>query len=171
MPVMPASAPNKVPLKFGLNFQDIPGVHGAVPESQNWKIVMLDPSSAEANAGGMVSPEVFGEQHWDEVLYEGSIPADGKIPLTEAQQQELFMRIVEQPRRVWFVSGLTAMRLNAASWSTDATIPNTRRISDALNFAQDGRDMDSARDALVSEVAKMDAQVSSAAQLNKKIRV
>jgi len=171
MPLLPMSIQNNVPLKFGLNFQDIPGAHGAVPENQVWKIVMLDPISAKANDGRMVSPEVFGEQHWDEVLCEGAIPADGKIPLTSAQQQDIFTRISEHPKRIWFVSGLTAMRLIATSWSTDATSPNTRRISDALNFAQDGRDLDDVRDAFVSEIAKTDAQVTSAVQLNKKIRV
>jgi type VI secretion system VgrG family protein len=171
MPLMPVSPLNQVPMKFGLNFQDIPGVHGAVPENQAWKIVVLDSVAANASVDGMVSPQVFGEQHWDEVLCEGSIPKDGKIPLAKEQQEAIFARIIENPQRIWLISGLTAMRLGAASWSTGAASPNTKRISDALNFARDGRDMDDMRDALIGQIAKVDAQVSSTAQLNKKIRV
>ena len=168
---MPSAPLDGTPVKFALRLQDIPGVTGVVPEGQTWKIVMLERTTVGYGADGMVSPQVFGKENWEQVICEGTISSDGLIRLSKSRQQELFRNISVNPGRVWLVSGLSAMELRVANWSTGKASLNTRRISDALNFTREGRLMDTARDALMSEVVRVDAQLQSVAPLNQKISI
>lgn len=168
MPVLPMSDKAEL-IKFGLRLQDIPGQYGASPALQPWKIVSLKSTTPTYDADGLVAPQVFGAEHWEEVLCEGGVAADGAIVLSANEQQFLLKNIRTRPGRIWIVSGLTAMQLTMAAWSTDAKSPNTKRIADALNFTQDARIMDTLRDSFIGEIARNDAQVANAAQLNKKI--
>jgi type VI secretion system VgrG family protein len=171
LPIMPSEALDRVLVKFGLRLQDIPGAHGVAPVGQPWQIVVLDHSVAGYGADGMVAPQVFGRANWEEIMCEGTVGTDGSLSIDASKQQDIFSRISTRPGRVWLVTALSAMELRVAGWTTGAASANTKRIVDALNFTQDGRSMDALHDAVVSEIARTDAGVSSAALLNKKIIV
>ncbi|HEY4317356.1 MAG TPA: type VI secretion system Vgr family protein [Herbaspirillum sp.] len=169
LPTMPTSTPQ--PVKFGLNMQDIPGVHGVAPESQEWKIVHVDGEAAAGNEGGAVNPAVFGADHWIEVLHSGTVPSSGELALNEQQQQDLHGKVVEMPKRIWLISGLTAMPLTAANWSTKPEQPNAKRVLDALNFTQDGRGIDPVREDYLKELAASDSRVGAFNQLKQKVDI
>jgi hypothetical protein len=73
-----------------------------------------------------------------------------------------------QPGRVFLVSGLRAMPLKPARWTTMPNQPNSKQILDALNFGADGRGFDEVRQGYLEEVAKMDAGVRGINQLKPK---
>jgi uncharacterized protein (DUF2345 family) len=166
IPTMPVNLRTKNLPQFALKFQDIPGAYGVVPENQEWKIVQLDALAAAENFDGQISPLVFGKQHWDNVICEGVVATNGDVPLSEDQQAIVFAKIIENPQRIWMISGLTAMRLEVSSWSSSERVPNTKRILDALNFVPDGRSMNATQEALFSEIAKADAKIASVVELN-----
>jgi uncharacterized protein involved in type VI secretion and phage assembly len=166
LPVMPKSEP--LPVKFGLNLQDMPGAHGAVPAGQKWKLVLVDSEAAQSSEGA-ASPLVFAESHWKTVLAEGSVPESGKIDLGNQLQQELFRHVSQHPNQVWLVSGLTTMPLSVTNWTTTNKQPNPKRTLDAMNFAQDGRTIAPSHDAYLQELAKMDSKANTFHQLKKNI--
>jgi type VI secretion system secreted protein VgrG len=66
------------------------------------------------------------------------------------------------------VSGLRAMPLKPARWSTSADQPNPKQILDALNFSADGRGLDEVKQNYLEELAKKDADVPGIKQLKPK---
>lgn len=168
---MPSDGLDQIPVNFGLRLQDIPGAHGVAPTGQLWKIVVLNQSVAGYDADGIVAPQVFGRENWEEIICEGTVGTDGALSIDGSKQLDIYSRISTRPGKVWLVTALSAMELRVAGWSTGAASANTKRIVDALNFTQDGRSLDALRDAIISEVARTDASVSSAAMLNNKIIV
>jgi type VI secretion system secreted protein VgrG len=167
--VFPQSDWASEPMKLGLRLQDIPGAHGVAPVGQPWKIVEVDASITRPTREGGVNPAVFGKENWVEQLFEGTVTEDGTLSLSEEQQQALYHRVSRQPGSIWVISGLTAMPLTTASWSTSAKQKNDKRTLDSLNFAADGRAVDALREAYLGEVAKADGDVSSTRKLKPKI--
>ena len=142
LPQLPQST--TVPLLFGLRLQDIPGTHGVAPEGEPWRIVRVNGAAArEQDDGGGHNPEIFNQDYWQAVLCEGTIPSDGVIALSDAQRLAVIEAVRLAPGKVFMMSGLTAMPLNTAGWTTGTEQPNPKRVLDALNFAADGRSLDS----------------------------
>jgi type VI secretion system secreted protein VgrG len=166
LPTLPKSEP--IPIKTGLSLQDIPGAHGVAPAGESWQLVVVDAEAAAAPEFGDVNPAVFNRDHWEEPLYAGSVGADGEIKLTEKQQSDLFERVAMQPGRVFLVSGLRAMPLKPARWSTTSDQANPKQILDALNFSSDGRGLDDTKQGYLEELAKKDADVRGINQLKPK---
>lgn len=154
MPVLPTSEMR--PIKFGLSVQDIPGAAGATPIGQPWHIVVTD---VRAIDDGGIPPEIFSPDHWSETLFSGTVAASGAVTLTEDQQRQLNQRVVSQSGKVWFVSGVTAMPLKPARWTGGSNDVVPEKILDALNFASDGRGVDTSVRDWLAEHAKADANV------------
>jgi hypothetical protein len=164
LPQMPTSSTE--PVKFGLRLQDIPGTHGVVPVGESWKVVhmgALAMDDGDDEESGGVDPQVYSEDNWREVLCHGTVPGDGVLPLTDDERKKVMEAVKLQPGRIWLISGLTAMPLNTASWTTTAAQPNPRRVLDALNFAPHGSSLD---DATADYIGLMAKENDSAVTLN-----
>jgi type VI secretion system secreted protein VgrG len=157
------------PIRFALKLQDIPGSSGAVPTGQPWKIVELDSSIAPSSDSGAVNPAVFGKENWVEALFEGVLGNEGILDLSEAQQRDLYQHVTMKSGRIWVVSGLTAMPLNLANWTSSSKQPNPKRILDSLNFAPVGQSLDLTREDFLSELTRMDGEVPTVNSLKKTI--
>ena len=154
LPQLPASSV-ALPLMFALRLQDIPGTHGVAPEGEPWRIVRVSGAAADGDGdGGGVNPKIFNQDYWRAVLCEGLIPADGVIALSDAQRQDVLAAVRLAPGKVWLMSGLTAMPLNTASWTTKTAQPNPKRVLDALNFAPQGASLDSVTENFMTLFAK-----------------
>ena len=166
LPHMPTSS--VTPMQFGLRMQDIPGVHGLAPVGETWMIVHLAGRFDGDDDVSGVHPKVFDKENWRKVICTGTIPADGVIPLTEAQQREVHQAVAMQPRDIWLISGLFAMPLQSASWTTAPAQVNTKKIIDALNFVPDGRILDKVQEEYLSLFAfENDTSVTLKALKNK----
>jgi type VI secretion system secreted protein VgrG len=166
LPTLPTSKP--IPMKLALSLQDIPGAHGVAPAGEPWRLVVVDGEAATVPEFGDVNPAVFNPDHWLETLFSGSVGGNGEIPLSEQQQTELFNRVAMQPGRIFLVSGLRAMPLKPARWSTTPDQTNSKQVLDALNFSADGRGLGEVKQGFLEELAKKDADVQGIKQLKPK---
>jgi len=156
------------PFKLGLRLQDMPGAHGVAPEGETWRIVKVPSDLAAVDEGGRLDPAIFDASLWDEVLYEGKIPADGTLALDEAQQRTLNAKVTQYPGRVWLVRGLHAQAMTPARYSTDASQVSSNKVLDALNFARNGTRLDGTYADWLSEHAVADGDVQGVGQLKPK---
>lgn len=105
-------------------------------------------------------PEVFDASGWRKTLCMGTTGTTGDIELTETQQRDLYQHVAMYPGRVWLISGLTAMAMHPARWSNDDNAVAPEKLLDAMNFAPDGRSLDTAKRDWLAEVAKADGDVA-----------
>lgn len=168
MPVLPAAVmSDPKPVALALKLQDSPGSYGAAPHGQAWRLVVVDRVAMKDSDSGHTNPAVFSPEHWQETLYEGTTGSDGSLQLTQDQQTQLFKKVASLPGQVWLVSGLTAMPLMLALWST-GNQANPQRQLDALNFAPDGRSLEATQQGYLEELAIRDAQVRGIGNLKTK---
>ncbi|ALM84291.1 type VI secretion system Vgr family protein [Bordetella sp. N] len=156
------------PFKLGLRLQDMPGAHGVAPEGEAWRIVKVPSDLAAVDEGGRLDPAIFDAGQWDEVLYEGTTPADGTLALDESQQRALNAKVTQYPGRVWLVRGLHAQAMTPARYSTDATQTGSNKVLDALNFARNGTRLDGMRADWLGEHAVADGDVQGVGELKPK---
>ncbi|OWT69114.1 MULTISPECIES: type VI secretion system Vgr family protein [unclassified Achromobacter] len=156
------------PFKLGLRLQDMPGAHGVAPEGETWRIVKVPSDLASVDEGGRLDPAIFDSSQWDEVLHEGTTPADGTLALDEAQQRALNAKVTQYPGRVWLVRGLHAQAMTPARYSTDGSQASSNKVLDALNFARNGTRLDGNYADWLSEHAVADGDVQGVGQLKPK---
>ncbi|OZI30711.1 type IV secretion protein Rhs [Bordetella genomosp. 10] len=156
------------PFKLGLRLQDMPGAHGVAPEGEPWRIVKVPADLASVDEGGRLDPALFDADQWDEVLFEGTTPADGTLALDESQQRALNAKVTQYPGRVWLVRGLHAQAMTPARYSTDAAQTSSNKVLDALNFARNGTRLDGAHADWLGEHAIADGDVQGVGELKPK---
>jgi type VI secretion system secreted protein VgrG len=164
MPALPVSEMPDVPFSIGLRLLDMPGGHGVAPAGEPWRVIVVR-AGLDGIDDDPFHPALFSQDAWDEVLFSGTTPADGHLPLTTAQQKALFNKALSMPGRVWLLSGLTAMPVKPSVWTTSSDAVNPRKIVDSLNIAPDGRMLDDTRTAVLAEHAKQDWDVTGVASL------
>jgi type VI secretion system secreted protein VgrG len=81
--------PENQPARFDLHLTDVPGPHGVSFPDTPWRVVR---AADEAGALMAASP-----------LLKGISDADGKVVLTDAEQQTLFAAYNDHPNEMWMV--------------------------------------------------------------------